>query len=150
MAKENENTVEQQAPTENTVEQQAPMRVMSFDETMEMLAISDQVDAINETKICGTVTKINPLPTEEKKDKKGQIILGEDGQPTFYDPMYWVNIGITGSDDGAVISADMLNEIEEGKKYVFMGYRKDRKFRVTRIMSKSDYVASIAKKRFGL
>lgn len=127
----------------------APM-ALSFEQAMELQSIADEVDAINQTKICGVVTKIDPLPESEKKDKNGNPILDEEtGQPTFYDPMYWVSIGITGDDDGCVLSADQLGDIEVGKKYVFIGYRKKRKFRVQKIVSKSDYVAAIARQRFG-
>ena len=137
MPKENEST---------TVEPKA----LTFDQMMELQSISDEVDSLNETKICGVVTKIDPLPSSEKKNKDGSPKLDESGQPTFFDPMYWLNIGITGSDDGAVISAEQLNDVEEGKKYVFFGFRKDRKFRVTKIVSKQDYIAGIARQRFGI
>jgi hypothetical protein len=137
MSKENENTA---------VEPKA----LSFDQMMELQSIGDEVDAINETKICGVVTKIDALPTSEKTNKDGTPKLDENGHPTFFDPMFWVSIGITGDDDGCVLSADQLNEVEVGKKYVFVGYRKGRKFRVSRIISKQDYVASIARQKFGI
>lgn len=137
MSKENENTI---------VESKA----LTFDQMMELQGISDEVDAINETKICGVVTKIDALPTTEKKNKDGSPQLDEHNQPTFFDPMFWVSIGITGGDDGVVLSAEQLNDVEEGKKYVFIGSRKNRKFRATRIISKSDYVSSIARERFGI
>lgn len=136
-------------PKENetvTVESKA----LTFDQMMELQSISDEVDAINETRICGVVTRIDALPESEKKNKDGSLQLDENGQPTFYDPMFWVSIGITGDDDGCVLSADQLNEVEIGKKYVFVGYRKKRKFRVLNIVSKSDYVAGIARQRFGV
>lgn len=122
---------------------------MTFDQQMELMAIGDEVDAINETRICGVVTKIDALPESEKRNKDGSIVLDDNGQPTFYDPMFWVSIGMTGDDDGCVLSAEQLNEIEVGKKYVFIGYRKKRKFRVSSIVAKNDYVAGIARQRFG-
>lgn len=136
--KENETVV--------TVEPKA----LTFDQMMELQSISDEVDAINITKICGVVTRIEMLPPSEIKNKDGSLKLDENGQPTLFDPMYWVSIGITGDDDGCVLSVDQLSEVEEGKKYVFVGYRKKRKFRATKIIAKSDYVASIARQRFGI
>lgn len=124
-------------------------KVLTFDQVMELQALGDTVDAINETKICGVVTKIDALPETERKDKNGDPILDDFGQPTFFDPMFWVSIGMTGDDDGAVLSAEQLNEIEVGKKYVFIGKRRKRKFRVTQIISKEQYVANIARERFG-
>lgn len=131
------------------VNETAPM-ALTFDQVMELQAIGDEVDAINETRICGVVTKIDALPESEKKGKDGSVLLDENGQPTFYDPMFWVSIGMTGDDDGCVLSAEQLNEVEVGKKYVFIGYRKKRKFRVSQIVSKQDYVAGIARQRFGV
>lgn len=138
MSKENENVP--------TVEPKA----LTFDQMMELQSISDDVDAINETRICGVVTKIDALPESERKGKDGSPVLDDNGQPTFFDPMFWVSIGITGDDDGCVLSAEQLNEVEIGKKYVFVGYRKKRKFRVSKIISKNDYVAGIARQRFGV
>lgn len=124
--------------------------MLTFDQMMELQGIGDEVDAINDTRICGVVTKIDALPESEKKNKDGSLQLDENGQPTFFDPMFWVSIGMTGDDDGCVLSADQLNEVEVGKKYVFVGYRKKRKFRVSQIIAKQDYVASIARQRFGI
>lgn len=135
--------------SKENVNAEIPMS-LTFDQVMELQGIGDEVDAINETRICGVVTKIDALPESEKKNKDGSLILDESGQPTFYDPMFWVSIGMTGDDDGCVLSADQLNEVEVGKKYVFIGYRKKRKFRVSSIVSKQDYVSSIARQRFGL
>lgn len=134
------------APISEPVTQMA----LTFDQVMELQAVSDEVDAINETRICGVVTKIDSLPESEMKNKDGSAKLDENGQPTFFDPMYWVSIGITGDDDGCVLSAEQLNEVEIGKKYVFVGFRKKRKFRVNKIISKNDYVAGIARQRFGI
>jgi hypothetical protein len=131
------------------VNETAPM-ALTFDQVMELQAIGDEVDAINENRICGVVTKIDALPESEKKGKDGSVLLDENGQPTFYDPMFWVSIGMTGDDDGCVLSAEQLNEVEVGKKYVFIGYRKKRKFRVSQIVSKQDYVAGIARQIFGI
>lgn len=136
-------------PKENEVVTVEP-KALTFDQMMELQSIGDEVDAINVTKICGVVTKIDLLPPSEKKNKDGSVQLDENGQPTLFDPMYWVSIGITGGDDGVVLSVEQLGEIEEGKKYVFIGSRKNRKFKATKIIAKADYVASIARQRFGI
>lgn len=136
-------------PKENEVVTVEP-KALTFDQMMELQSIGDEVDAINVTKICGVVTKIDLLPPSEKKNKDGSVKLDENGQPTFFDPMYWVSIGIMGGDDGVVLSVDQLGEIEEGKKYVFIGSRKNRKLKATKIIAKADYVASIARQRFGI
>lgn len=135
---------------ENEV-QQVEQMALTFDQVMQMQGISDEVDALNETKFCGVVTRIDSLPESEKKDKNGNPIIDEEtGQPMFNDRMYWVSIGTTGDEDGCVLSAEQLNDVEIGKKFVFIGFRKKRKFRVQKIYTKQSYVDAIARKRFGL
>lgn len=113
---------------------------MTYEDLMEFQRLSDEIDTINETRLCGSVVSITELPKSQRVDGKGVAILDEQNNPTFYDPMYWVVIGLLGDEDGVVLSPEQLNDVEVGKKYVFIGKRKNRKFRPTHIVSKSDYL----------
>lgn len=113
---------------------------MTYEDIMEFQRISDEIDMINETRLCGSVVSITELPKSQRTDGKGVAILDDNNNPTFYDSMYWVVIGLLGDEDGVVLSAEQLNDIEVGKKYVFVGKRKNRKFRPTQIISKADYL----------
>jgi hypothetical protein len=84
----------------------------------------------NEARLGGFVTELKALPQEPKKDKEGKIIIGENGQPTLFDPFFSCSIQGMGVDETAYFGADIANNVKEGKAYLFEGYIKDRKFKV--------------------
>ncbi len=93
----------------------------------------DLLKQTNEVRLAGVVMEILPLPQTPKTDKKGNPILDENGQPTFYDEMYWVTIGVIGSEEGVLLSAEQINQVELNHTYLFSGRLKNRKFKVEHI-----------------
>jgi hypothetical protein len=93
----------------------------------------DLLKQTNEVRLAGVVMEITALPKSQKIDKKGNAVLDENNNPTFYDEMFWITIGVIGSEEGVLLSAEQVGLIEVGKTYLFVGRLKNRKFKVENI-----------------
>lgn len=87
----------------------------------------------NNVSLAGLVMEIKALPQTPKTDKQGNPVLDENNHPTFYDDKFWCPIGVIGSEEGVLLSAEQVVNLEEGMPYLFEGVLKNRKFQVKTI-----------------
>jgi len=90
----------------------------------------DLLKRTNEVRLAGVVMEIKDLPKTAKTDKEGKPQLDEQGQVMYFDPMFWVTVGVIGSEEGVLLSPELVNKIEIGRDYLFTGRLKNRKFKV--------------------
>ncbi|WP_373002195.1 hypothetical protein [Sulfurimonas sp.] len=102
------------------------------EKTIELMKQRERLLRTNKVEIAGVVMEVNALPQAPKTDKGGQPIL-ENGQPTFYDEMFWCSIGVVGSEEGVLLSAEQAINVQSGFTYLFAGKMKNRKFKVATI-----------------
>jgi len=82
----------------------------------------------NKVELAGVVLDISMLPRSVKEDKKGNPILDENKQPTFYEDKYWCSIGVIGSEEGVLLSVEQAQNVHQDSTYLFEGRLKNRKF----------------------
>lgn len=118
--------------TVEPTQQTAPV-MMTYEQFVEMERKREELKSRNIIEFSGMLTELKALPQKAKTDKNGQMVLDEDSNPTFYDPMFWATIAVFGSEEGALLSAEQCNGIEVGKFYLFKGRLKNRKIKVEHV-----------------
>jgi len=103
---------------------------MTYEEFMALERQREELKTRNKVEFSGLVTEVSALDVKAKTDKQGNVMLDENKQPTFYDPLFWISIATMGSEEGALLSAEQVGDIEVGKYYLFAGRLKNRKFKV--------------------
>ena len=61
------------------------------------------------------------------------MLFRSNNQPTFYDELFWCSIGVVGSEEGVLLSAEQAMTVQPDFTYLFEGKLKNRKFKVMTI-----------------
>jgi len=102
---------------------------MTYDEFMEMDRIRSERRRTNKSYYAGVVTKLNAMPPSPRKNKEGAAVLDDNGQPTFWDAIYFATVASLGDELKVMLNAQQVQDIEEDGEYLFIGKLKDGKFR---------------------
>ncbi|OIO16902.1 MAG: hypothetical protein AUJ81_03155 [Helicobacteraceae bacterium CG1_02_36_14] len=107
---------------------------MDMEAVKKMIREREALMRTNSVSLAGTVIDIMQLPQSQKIDKKsGQPVLDDNNQPTFYDDMFWCQIGVVGSEEGVVLNSEQAMSIFKDGSFLFEGRLKNRKFKVETI-----------------